>query len=78
MVAHLLLATLLLPMASFAATVISNSVPALPCPASNLGPEDPSRVISITVRLALHDRAGRDALLRDLYDRKSRRCIRSG
>jgi len=70
-VAHLLLATLVLPMASFADTVISNSVPPYLAKASNLGPEDPSRVISITIRLAQHDRGGRDALLRQLYDRQS-------
>ena len=55
---------------AFAAT-IPNSVPAYVSTARNLGAENPGRVISITVNLALHDRAGRDALLKQLYDRNS-------
>ena len=67
----MMLTTLVLSMASFANTVIPNSVPPYLSKASNLGPEDPSRILNITVRLALHDRAGRDALLRQLTDSKS-------
>jgi len=56
--------------ASFAAT-IPNSVPPYVTKAQNLGAEDPAKTLGITVRLALHDRAGRDALLQQLYDKKS-------
>ena len=68
---HLVLAALALSVASFAATNVPNNVPAFLPQATNLGPEDPSRVINLSVRLALHDRAGRDALLKQLYDSKS-------
>ncbi len=68
---QLLLAVFVLSMVSFANTVIPNSVPAYLAQAQNLGPEDPGRVINITVRMALRDRAGRDLLLRDLYDKTS-------
>ena len=71
LITQALLAVFALSMVSFANTVIPNSVPAYLSRAQNLGPEDPGRVISITVRMALRDRAGRDALLRDLYDRRS-------
>lgn len=70
-VAHFVLAAFVLSIASFAATDIPNSVPAYLSRAVNLGPEDPSRVINIQVRPALHNRAGRDALLQELYDSKS-------
>ena len=70
-VAHFVLAAFVLSIASFAATDIPNSVPAYVSRAVNLGPEDPSRVINVSVRLALHNRAGRDALLKELYDSKS-------
>ncbi len=56
--------------ASFAAT-IPNSVPGYVSSAQNLGAENPARVIPITVNLAPHDRAGRDILLKQLYDRNS-------
>jgi len=56
---------------TFAAATIPNSVPPYVATATNLGAENPARTIDITVRLALHDRAGRDALLKQLYDRNS-------
>jgi len=56
---------------SFAATIIPNSVPPYLSKATNLGAEDPARVINVTVRLALHNRAGRDLLLQQLYSRTS-------
>ena len=71
LITQALLAVFALSMVSFANTVIPNSVPAYLPQAQNLGPEDPGRVISITVRMALRDRAGRDALLRNLYDSRS-------
>ena len=65
-----LLVALVASTASFAA-VIPNSVPAYVTRAQNLGPENPGKVIEISVRLALRDPAGRDALLKQLYDRNS-------
>jgi len=68
--AQLLIVGFVLTMTSFA-TIIPNSVPNYLPKAQNLGAENPDRVISITMRLALRDRAGRDALLQQLYDRHS-------
>jgi subtilase family serine protease len=70
-ITQLLLLVLVFSLASFANTVIPNSVPPYLAQSQNLGPEDPSRVISISMRLSLRDRSGRDTLLRDLYDRHS-------
>ena len=64
------LAGLVASTASFA-TTIPNSVPPYVTKAQNLGAENPAQTLSITVRLALHDRTGRDALLQQLYDKKS-------
>ncbi len=54
-----------------AATTIPNSVPPYVASAQNLGAENPAKTIDISVRLGLHDRAGRDLLLKQLYDKKS-------
>ena len=54
-----------------AAGTIANSVPPYVTTAQNLGVENPARVINITVNLAVHNRAQRDALLQQLYDRNS-------
>jgi len=56
--------------ASMAAT-IPNSVPGYVSTAQNLGAENPGRIIDISVHLALHDVAGRDALLQKQYDKNS-------
>jgi len=64
-----LILAVLVPTA-FAAT-IPNSVPAYVSTAQKLGAENPGRVIGITVNLALHNRAQRDTLLQQLYDRNS-------
>ncbi|HVP49946.1 MAG TPA: S53 family peptidase [Candidatus Bathyarchaeia archaeon] len=66
-VASLLVLTL--TSAAFAANtlVVANSTPRFAKSAQNLGPEDPSKVISITVHLQLRNRAERDALLKQLY-----------
>ncbi len=53
------------------AVTIPNSVPRYVATAQNLGAENPARMINITVNLALHNRALRDALLQQLYDRNS-------
>jgi len=46
---------------------LSNSTPAFVTHAQNLGPEDATKVINITVRLQQHNIADRDALLTQLY-----------
>ena len=51
--------------------VLANSTPRFVGNAQNLGPESPSKVINITVRLQQHNIAERDALLKQLYDPKS-------
>jgi subtilase family serine protease len=51
--------------------VLANSTPRFVQSAQNLGPESPSKVINITVRLQQHNIAERDALLKQLYDPKS-------
>ena len=53
------------------AGTIANSVPPYVATAQNLGAENPAKVINITVNLALHNRAERDTLLQQLYDRNS-------
>ena len=61
-----ILLVLTLAGSAFAANgrVLANSTPRFVQNAQNLGPEDPSKVVSITVRLQLHNLAGRDALLK--------------
>jgi subtilase family serine protease len=49
------------------AGVLANSTPRFVSTAQNLGPEDPSKVISLTFHLQLHNVAQRDALLKQLY-----------
>ena len=61
----------LLALVTPAFAAIPNSVPAYVSKAQNLGPEDPARVIEITVRLALHNAAGRDTLIQQLYEKNS-------
>jgi len=51
--------------------VLANSTPRFVQSAQNLGPESPSKVINITVRLQQHNIAEREALLKQLYDPKS-------
>src|SRR5271165_7599588 len=51
--------------------VLANSTPRFVQNAQNLGPESPTKVINITVRLQEHNIAERDALLKQLYDPKS-------
>ena len=50
-----------------ATKVLSNSTPGFVATAQNLGPENSSKVIPITVPLQLHNLAARDALLRQMY-----------
>ena len=64
---------LTLATSAFAANgqIIANSTPHFVGTAQNLGPESPSKVIGITVRLQQHNVAEREALLKQLYDPKS-------
>ncbi len=64
-----ILLVLTLAGSAFAANgrVLANSTPRFVQTAQNLGAEDPSKVVSITVRLQLHNLAGRDALLKQMY-----------
>jgi subtilase family serine protease len=47
---------------------IANNTPGFIATAQNIGPEDPTKVIDVTLWLRLHDRAGLDSLTRELYD----------
>ncbi len=68
--AAVVLLVLTLGTSAFAANaqVLANSTPRFVQSAQNLGPESPSKVINITVRLQQHNIAERDALLKQLYD----------
>lgn len=68
-VAFAILLAVILASPAFAAggDTIHNSTPPFVQSAQNLGPEDPSKIINITVRLQHRDKAGRDALLKQLY-----------
>ena len=64
-------ACVVLLVAFSAAATIPNSVAPYVTTAKNLGAENPSKTIPIEVRLALHNVAQRDALLKQLYDKSS-------
>jgi subtilase family serine protease len=68
-----ILLVLALASSAFAANgqVLANSTPRFVQNAQNLGPESPTKVINITVRLQQHNIAEREALLKQLYDPKS-------
>jgi subtilase family serine protease len=51
--------------------VVIHNTPPYVATAKNLGPEDPSKIIDVSIWLNLHNRDGMDALARDLYDRSS-------
>src|SRR5579875_2186719 len=50
---------------------IANSTPKFVATAKNLGPEDPSKVIDVSVWLNLRDRGALDTLAEELYDPNS-------
>ncbi len=50
---------------------VANNTPRFVAKAKNLGPEDPSKVIDITVWLNLHNRSDLDAMAKELYDPSS-------
>jgi subtilase family serine protease len=51
--------------------LVAHNTPPYVSTAKNLGPEDPSKVIDVSIWLNLHNRGEMDALARDLYDRAS-------
>jgi subtilase family serine protease len=50
---------------------IANNTPAYVSSATNLGPEDPSKTIEVSIWLQPHDRTALDALAHDLYNPNS-------
>src|SRR5271167_1722549 len=57
--------------ASPAGKLITNNTPSYAGAAKNLGAEDPSRIIEVSIWLQLHNRSQFDALTQSLYDRSS-------
>ena len=51
--------------------LIANNTPGFVANAKNLGPEDTSKLINVTVWLRLHNTDSLDNLLQQLYDRNS-------
>src|ERR1700722_19334740 len=58
-------------LAGTAAQRIVNNTPSYVATAKNLGAEDPSKVIEVSIWLQLHNRGQFDALTQSLYDRTS-------
>src|ERR1700721_366124 len=53
------------------ALMLSPVVAAAPNQATNMGPEDESKVISVTVWLNFHNKAALDSLVQQMYDKDS-------
>lgn len=53
------------------ALTLSPAITAFPNQGTNLGPEDESKEISVTVWLNVHNKAGLDALVQQMYDKNS-------
>jgi subtilase family serine protease len=51
--------------------IIAGNTPRLPSSAENLGPENPTKVISITLWLRQHNKADLDKRVREMYQRQS-------
>jgi subtilase family serine protease len=60
----------LLP-SSLSATVVANNTPGYTATGKNLGAEDPSKIIEVSIWLQLHNRSELDALTQSLYERSS-------
>ena len=54
-----------------AGQLIAHNTPSYVASAKNLGPEDPSKIIEVSIWLKPHDRAALDQTARDLYNRNS-------
>lgn len=61
----------LLSASSVSGNVIAHNTPSFVSTAKNLGAEDPSKTIEVSIWLNMHNRAGFDALTQQLYDRTS-------
>jgi subtilase family serine protease len=57
--------------ANFGSPAIANNTPAYVSSAQKLGPEDPRKVIEVSIWLQPHNRAQLDALAESLYDKSS-------
>jgi subtilase family serine protease len=55
----------------FLALTVGSAVAAPPAQATNLGPEDQSKQISVTVWLNLHNQAALDTMVQQMYDKTS-------
>ena len=67
-----LAATLFLPTAAFGAgKIVANNTPSYVTTAKNLGPEDSTKVIEVSLWLQWHNRGQFDTLAQSLYDRTS-------
>ncbi len=56
---------------AFAGQLISRNTPSYVTSARNLGVEDPSKIIEVSIWLRPHNRSGLDQLAHDLYDKNS-------
>jgi subtilase family serine protease len=60
-----------LPAGAESGQTIAHNTPNYVSSAMNLRPEEPSKIVEVSIWLNLHDRAGLDALVRNLYDPNS-------
>jgi len=60
-----------LPANAAAGQFVAHNTPRFVAASKNLGTEDPTKTMEVTIWLNLHDRAGFDALAAQLYDRTS-------
>ena len=63
-----LIAAVALPATAASGKLIAHNTPSYVSTAKNLGTEDPSKVVEVTVWLNPHNRAGLDTLAQQLYD----------
>src|SRR5580700_5445503 len=61
-----------LPATAIDGQLVAHNTPPYVASAKNLGRDDPSKTIEVSLWLNLHNRSDMDALARDLYDRTSR------
>ncbi|MGH8133107.1 MAG: S53 family peptidase [Steroidobacteraceae bacterium] len=68
---HLDVASSVVTWLGLLALTVGSAFAAAPNLASNMGPEDQNKQISVTVWLNLHNKATLDAMVRDMYDKAS-------
>jgi subtilase family serine protease len=66
-----LIASVALPALADSGKIITHNTPRYVSTAKNLGTEDPSKTIEVSIWLNPHNRGGMDAVARELYDRTS-------